>query len=171
MAQLSGPRCLDVALRRQTPGQICPGGTRAACSGAILSFTADANSEARAFSDRFEQLYKDKPDVNAAWPCDGLLVLAEAINGAGSTDPEKVRSAVLAIRGFKGVEGECRFDENGDGLHGYNIVRNKNGRILFDRASSSPTEAKFKPTSMLAAKSAAGYSRRRDKLNRKLSIA
>ncbi len=98
----------------------------------VTDFAADANSEARIFADRFEQLYKEKPDVSAAWTYDGLMVLASGINKAGSTDPEKVRNAVLAIRGFKGVEGEYRFDENGDGLHGYNIVRNENGRILFD---------------------------------------
>jgi len=39
----------------------------------------------------------------------------------------------LAIRGFKGAEGEYNFDANGDGLHGYNIVRNENGMIVFDR--------------------------------------
>ena len=99
----------------------------------VTDFVADANLEARAFADRFEQLYKDKPDVNAAWTYDGLMVLANGINKAGSTDPEKVRGAVLATKGFKGVEGEYRFDENGDGLHGYNIVRNENGRIVFDR--------------------------------------
>ena len=99
----------------------------------VTDFAADANAEARAFSDRFEQLYKDKPDVNAAWTYDGLVVLANAINQAGTTDSEKVRSAIHAIRGLRGVEGEYRFDENGDGLHGYNIVRNDNGRILFDR--------------------------------------
>ncbi len=104
----------------------------------VTDFAADANSEARAFADCFEQLYKEKPDVGAAWTYDGLMVLARAINQAGSTDPEKVRSAVLAIRGFKGVEGEYRFDEAGDGLHGYNIVKNENGRIVFDRHIEFP---------------------------------
>lgn len=99
----------------------------------VTDFAADANSEARAFADRFEELYKEKPDSGAAWTYDGLMVLATAINQAGSTDPEKVRSAVLAIQGFKGVEGEYRFDENGDGLHGYNIVRNEGGRFVFAR--------------------------------------
>lgn len=99
----------------------------------VTDFAADANPEARAFADRFEQLYKEKADVGAAWTYDGLLVLASGINRAGSTDPEKIRSAILSIQGFKGVEGEYRFDENGDGLHGYNIVKNESGRILFDR--------------------------------------
>lgn len=99
----------------------------------VTDFVADANPEARAFADRFQQLYKETPDPGAAWTYDGLLILANAINKAGSTDPEKVRGAVLATQGFKGAEGEYRFDENGDGLHGYNIVRNDNGRIVFDR--------------------------------------
>ncbi len=99
----------------------------------VTDFVADANPEARAFADRFQQLYKDKADPAAAWVYDGLLVLANGINKAGNTDPEKVRSAILATQGFRGAEGEYRFDENGDGLHGYNIVRNDNGRIVFDR--------------------------------------
>ena len=99
----------------------------------VTDFAADATAEARGFAERFEQLYKEKPDSGAAWTYDGLMVLATAINQAGSIDPEKVRSAILSIQGFKGAEGEYRFDENGDGLHGYNIVRNENGRILFDR--------------------------------------
>lgn len=99
----------------------------------VTDFLADANPEARTFADRYQQLYKEKADPSSAWTFDGLLILANAINKAGSTDPETVRSAVLATQGFKGVEGEYRFDENGDGLHGYNIVRNDNGRTVFDR--------------------------------------
>lgn len=99
----------------------------------VTDFVADANPEARGFADRYQQLYKEKADPSSAWTYDGLLILAGAMNKAGSTDPEKVRNAVLATQGFKGVEGEYRFDENGDGLHGYNIVRNENGRIVFDR--------------------------------------
>ena len=62
-----------------------------------------------------------------------MTILACAINEAKSTDPKKMRQAILAIRGFKGAEGEYNFDANGDGLHGYNIVRNDNGAIVFDR--------------------------------------
>jgi len=29
------------------------------------------------------------------------------------------------------VEGSYQFDENGDGLHGYNVVKNDSGRIVF----------------------------------------
>ena len=55
-----------------------------------------------------------------------------AINNAG-TDPAKIRQAILAIKGFNGAEGEYNFDKNGDGLHGYNIVKNDKGTIVFDK--------------------------------------
>ncbi len=55
------------------------------------------------------------------------------MNDAKSTDPQKVREAIVAIKGYKGAEGEYNFDANGDGLHGYNIVRNEKGTIVFDK--------------------------------------
>ncbi len=60
-------------------------------------------------------------------------MLAAAINQAGSTDPDNIRDALLAPRQFPGTEGEYNFDKNGDGLHGYNIVKNDKGNIVFDK--------------------------------------
>ena len=36
-------------------------------------------------------------------------------------------------RGHEGAEGTYNFDKNGDGLHGYDIVRNDKGSIVFNR--------------------------------------
>jgi branched-chain amino acid transport system substrate-binding protein len=47
--------------------------------------------------------------------------------------PGKLREAILSTKGYKGAEGEYNFDEFGDGLHGYNIVRNEKGIIVFDK--------------------------------------
>jgi len=60
-------------------------------------------------------------------------VLANAINTAKSLDPQAIRTAILATKGYKGAEGTYNFDQNGDGLHGYNIVKNNNGTIVFDK--------------------------------------
>jgi branched-chain amino acid transport system substrate-binding protein len=59
--------------------------------------------------------------------------LAVAIKKAGSTDPGKIREAILSIKGYRGAEGVYNFDQFGDGLHGYNIVRNEKGTIVFDK--------------------------------------
>ncbi len=60
-------------------------------------------------------------------------MLCAAINKAGSTDPRRSAPRILATKGYKGAEGEYNFDEYGDGLHGYNIVRNEKGVIVFDK--------------------------------------
>ena len=36
-------------------------------------------------------------------------------------------------KAYKGAEGEYNFDGFGDGLHGYNIVRNEKGVVIFDK--------------------------------------
>jgi branched-chain amino acid transport system substrate-binding protein len=100
---------------------------------AVAAFNADASKQARAFAERYEKAYGARADFFAAWPCDAVTILARAINEAGSTEAAAVRSAILAIRGFNGAEGTFDFDANGDGLHGYNIVRNDDGRIVFMR--------------------------------------
>ena len=74
-----------------------------------------------------------QPDLQSAWPYDAIGVLSIGINKAGSTDPDKIRDAMLSIKGYKGAEGEYNFDQFGDGLHGYNIVRNDKGTIVFDK--------------------------------------
>ena len=40
--------------------------------------------------------------------------------------------------GHGGAEGEFAFDAKGDGLHGYNVVRNDGGRIVFVRRFEFP---------------------------------
>ena len=101
---------------------------------AVAAFHPDANPQARAFADRYSQAFGGaRADFFAAWPFDAVTILARAINAAGSTEPGAVRGAILAIRGHGGAEGEFNFDAMGDGLHGYNVVRNDGGRIVFVR--------------------------------------
>lgn len=90
---------------------------------------ADFHPEAKAFTAKYAAAYKTAPDFFASWPYDAVHVLAMAITTAGATDPNKIRQALLAVRGYRGVEGIYNFDGNGDGLHGYNIVKNNDGEI------------------------------------------
>lgn len=101
---------------------------------AVAAFHPDANPQARAFADRYERAHGvARADFFAAWPFDAVTILARAIDAAGSAEPGAVRGAILALRGHKGAEGEFGFDAKGDGLHGYNVVRNDGGRIAFVR--------------------------------------
>jgi len=99
----------------------------------VADFAADSSPEAREFANAYKAATGLEADNYSSWTYDALSVLCASINKAGSTDPGKIREAMLATKGYKGAEGEYNFDANGDGLHGYNIVRNEKGVIVFDK--------------------------------------
>src|ERR1700712_3503764 len=98
---------------------------------------ADYAEESSAASKAFGKIYRDVAKVGAdnqsSWTYDAITVLCMAINKAGKTDPTAIRDAILSIKKHAGAEGEYNFDANGDGLHGYNVVRNDKGNIVFDK--------------------------------------
>ena len=99
----------------------------------VADYAEDSSEASKAFGKAYRDAYKTAPDNQSAWPYDAITILSAAINKAGSTDPAKIREAILAIKKFAGAEGEYNFDQNGDGLHGYNVVRNEKGTIVFDK--------------------------------------
>jgi branched-chain amino acid transport system substrate-binding protein len=107
---------------------------------AVADFTVDASDATRTFTKKYRDRYGINPDNFASWSYDALNILARAINNAKSTDPEAVRNAILAIKGYKGLEGTYEFDKNGDGLHGYNVVKNEGGKIVFIKRVDFPVQ-------------------------------
>jgi len=100
---------------------------------AVTDYAADSSPAAKEFAKLYAAVSSAPPALQSAWPYDAIGGLSIGINKAGSTDPQKVRDAMLSIKGYKGAEGEYNFDQFGDGLHGYNIVRNEKGTIVFDK--------------------------------------
>lgn len=107
---------------------------------AVADFNADANEAARAYTKRYYERYGIYPDNFSSWAFDSLHILALAMNNANSTEPEAVRKAILAIKGYKGLEGTYEFDTRGDGVHGYNVVKNEGGKIGFIKRVDFPVE-------------------------------
>ena len=99
----------------------------------VSDFSRDSSPAAKEFAFKYEEAYKSAPDFHGAWTYDAVHVLALAIDNAKSLDSQKIREAILSVKGYPGAEGIYGFDQNGDGLHGYNIVKNINGKIVFDR--------------------------------------
>jgi branched-chain amino acid transport system substrate-binding protein len=99
----------------------------------VADYAEDSSEGSKAFGKIYRDAFKVAPDNQSSWPYDAINVLAAAINKAGSTDPTKVREAILATKKMAGAEGEYNFDANGDGLHGYNIVKNEKGNMVFDK--------------------------------------
>jgi branched-chain amino acid transport system substrate-binding protein len=103
---------------------------------AVSDFSAAANPVAKTYDDEFQKRVKRPADFTSAWAYDAITILADAMKKAGGTDPQKVREAILATKNFQGAEGLYNFDENGDGLRSYNIVRNDNGKVVYERTIS-----------------------------------
>jgi branched-chain amino acid transport system substrate-binding protein len=99
----------------------------------VADYAEDSSDASKAFGKVYRDAVKVAPDNQSSWTFDAISVLSASINKAGSTDPDKIREAILATKKFPGAEGEYNFDQNGDGLHGYNIVKNEKGTIAFDK--------------------------------------
>ena len=99
----------------------------------VADFAEDSSPAAKAFGTLYRETYHLDADNQSSWTFDAVNVLAKAINAAGKTDPGAIRDAILAVRGYDGAEGTYNFDANGDGLHGYNVVKNDRGKIVFDK--------------------------------------
>ena len=97
----------------------------------IADYAIDSSPETKTYSEKYKAKYKIEADLYSAWAYDAVKLLALAITNSKSTKPEDIKKALHAIQGYKGVEGTYNFDQNGDGLHGYNIVKNENGKIVF----------------------------------------
>jgi len=100
---------------------------------AVVDFNKDSSGAAKAFAAKYEAAYKSAPDIFASWSYDAVHVLARAIGEAKSLEPGKLRQAILAVKGYAGAEGTYNFDQNGYGLHGYNIGKNNNGAEVSDK--------------------------------------
>jgi branched-chain amino acid transport system substrate-binding protein len=73
---------------------------------------ADPDPKVQKFVQTYRAKYATLPDALAALWYDGARLLAQAVQRAGSADPEKVRDALAATRDFDGVTGRISIDDN-----------------------------------------------------------
>ena len=99
---------------------------------AIADFAVDSSPEAKEFAKLYTAASNSPPDLQSAWPYDAIGVLSTASTRRARPTRTNPRGDVVH-KGYKGAEGEYNFDQFGDGLHGYNIVRNEKGTIVFDK--------------------------------------
>lgn len=64
------------------------------------------------FIEKYQAQNNSKPDMFAAQGYDAVLMLAEAMEKANSSDPAVFKEALAKTKDFKGVTGTITFDEN-----------------------------------------------------------
>lgn len=102
----------------------------------------DPDPAVQAFVQRYAQKYNMAPDSIAALGYDVAMLLASALQRAGTTESEALRQAIAETKGFPGVCGAITLDERGDPQKGMVIIKIENGqRVLAARFNPDGTPA------------------------------
>ena len=78
------------------------------------------------FRQEYQKAFNKIPGMTASYSFDGMSVLIEAIKNAGSNDREKIQKSLKNIR-YNGVTGIIQFDDKGNRLGKFEIVKTTNG--------------------------------------------
>jgi branched-chain amino acid transport system substrate-binding protein len=70
----------------------------------------DPDPRVQQFVTRYQERYHAVPDALAALWYDGMRLMADAIERAGSDNPEKIRDALAQTKDFSGVTGNISLD-------------------------------------------------------------
>src|SRR5246127_2107758 len=66
----------------------------------VADYAEDSSEGSKKFGKLYRDAYKIAPDNQSSWPYDAITILSAAINKAGSTDPDKIREAILATQKY-----------------------------------------------------------------------
>jgi len=84
----------------------------------VCAEAGGVEGEQKAGMDKFAADFKAKNNVEvklyAPYVYDAVMVMAEAMQKAGSSDPAKYLPVLAKTEGYKGVTGTISFDEKGD---------------------------------------------------------
>ena len=91
---------------------------------------AFTSPESKAFVEGFRKKYNIDPETFSVTGYDGYMLMLDAIERAGSTDPEKIQAALLDTA-FNGARGVTKFDENHNGILAVPVIEIKDGKKTF----------------------------------------
>lgn len=94
---------------------------------------AFTNKDAVEFGDYWRKEYNREPDATAAVSWDAYNVLVDAIERAGTDDPELIRQELFKTKDFQGVSGTITIDAEGDALKSVPVIGYKDGKKVFIR--------------------------------------
>lgn len=98
-------------------------------------YSPDNSSDAtKWFIQEYQAKFKMTPDAAAALTYDAANLVFQAIEKAGKVEPQAVRDAIAATKGFPGVSGTITYENSGDPVKGAVVIRVENKKFVFDTA-------------------------------------
>ena len=99
-------------------------------------FTGDDAPTVKDFLKKYEEKFGEKPTAFSALGYDATMMLAKAIETAGTTDYAAVTDALKNID-YNGVTGNIKFEGNGDPVKSITVIKINNGKYeLADKYSA-----------------------------------
>jgi len=106
----------------------------AAIDGSYFSTHFDperTSASATAYCNAFQAKYGKPSSSAAALSYDAYMLIYDAINRAGSDDPEAIKNALEAVKDFPGVTGTINFDADHNPIKDVIIEKIENGQFNF----------------------------------------
>lgn len=91
----------------------------------------DTNPVSKSFVEAYKQEYGQLPDSMAAMGYDAAYLLVDAIKRANGTEPDKIRDALAATKGFKSVSGDMSLTPTHDAVRSAVIIELKDGKQVY----------------------------------------
>ena len=91
----------------------------------------DASPAAQKFVKEYEAKYNETPDAMGALGYDSLMILADAMKRAGTTEGPAVRDALAATKDYPGITGNITIDGDRNASKPAVILEIKNGQYHY----------------------------------------
>lgn len=91
----------------------------------------DTSPVSKAFVDSYRKEYNILPDAMAVLGYDAAYVLVDAIKRANSTEPAKIREALVNTKNYKGVTGDLTLNQTHDAVKSAVIIEMKDGKQVY----------------------------------------
>ncbi len=85
------------------------------------------------YKTKYEELHKENVSAFGGYAYDALMIVAEGVKKAGSTDRDKVRDAIETIQGLPGITGVFNYsaeDHTGLSLAAFEMLTVKDGKFV-----------------------------------------
>ncbi len=94
------------------------------------SFISEEDPELYAYAQEFEARENYPPTVHGPLSYDSVVMLASAIELAGSTDRTAIKDALFALEDVEGIAGTYTFTDIGDILRDYAVIKVEDGKFV-----------------------------------------
>jgi branched-chain amino acid transport system substrate-binding protein len=93
--------------------------------------TEDPNPLIQNFIKKYRDKYKIEPDAYSFLGYDALMLMADAIKRAGSTDGEKIKNELAKTKDFKGVTGNITINDQRNAIKPAVVLEIKDGKFKY----------------------------------------